>query len=293
MTEIFINSLKELFNIVVDLNKDNRYWFRGHSNTKYSLNPSAYRNLYIYEDHYGRSVEPRLVEDFEFHGDKVLLLDGEYLTTFFNKLNEENIEYDRSLNKVDQYCLAQHYGVWTPMLDWTTDLSVALFFANDKRSPGQDCAIFLLDPRKWNDFATGKSIIFNSDQVIKESDLTPLAMVGKKNDKRMCRQSGNFTVHGHMIWPLEHYNIGKDVLKKIVIPGNVADELNSYLNAFGINYASIYVEDDEKDIISRNLKAINEATLKRILEEKRNKWLATPIKDRGVTRIRIKGVRHS
>lgn len=285
MQEIHVNSVGELFETVKKINKNNNYWFRGHTAVDYVLNPSAYRKLYVFEDQFGRPVEPTEIKSFSNRGDKVLLFDRLYLMSFLKRLNEENIEYDESMNLVDQYCLAQHYGVWTPMLDWTTDFSVALFFANDKRRKKQDCAVFLLDPKKWNEFAAGENVVFNSDAVAIKSNLIPLAMKGQKWDKRMCRQSGNFTVHGHLVWPLDHYTIKEDVLIKIIIPGDVADEIKEYLDVFGINRDSIYVEDDIKDTISKELKEINEETLQNVLEMKRKVWLDTPQKDRGLLKL--------
>ncbi len=283
MKQIEINSLEELFKTVKSYNGENNYWFRGHSSVNYILNPSAYREMYVFEDQFYRPVEPRKVDDFNNHGDRVILFDTLYLNSFLTKMEEENIEYDKTLNIVEKYCLAQHYGVWTPMLDWTTDFSVALFFATDNRKKGQDCAVFLFEPRKWNDFVCREEKIFNSEEVIKKSNLYPLAMVGTRKDKRMCRQSGNFTVQGNMVWPLDHYDTKEDVLIKIIVPGNVADELKEYLEAFGINHDSIYVEDDEKDRVAKSLKDINETTRNKKLDELRKKWLATPDKDKGIS----------
>jgi hypothetical protein len=211
------------------------------------------------------------------------------LYAFVSELKKNDIFIDESLNMVDLYCLAQHYGVWTPMMDWTTDFTVALFFACDGRKDNTDCSVFMLDPEKWNDFASGYSKVFNSDEVIKISSLTPLAMYGKRDDKRMCRQSGNFTVHGNMIWPLEHYKVGDEVLIKIIIPSKVADDIAKYLRCLGITSDSIYVSDDEKDEISKVLKDFNQKKLDELLEIEKKKWEGTPKKDRGISsHIRIK-----
>ena len=285
MKTIEISDLNELFYTVRTLNEDNRYWFRGHSDVAYILNPSAFRKLYIIADQYGRPVKPRLLEFYDNSGDQIFLPDKVYLNSFFDKMEEEKIEYDKSLNLIDKYCFAQHYGVWTPMLDWTTDLSVALFFACDGRYEENACAIFLLDPKKWNEDFTGEHRVFTSDEVIKRSGLFPLAMHGKKSEKRICRQSGNFTVHGTMVWPLEKYTReDEDTLIKIIIPSGVARELNLYLDAFGINSKSIYVEKDQKDDLSKKLKMINETTLNKILNDKLKEWENTPDKDKGISR---------
>ena len=279
-----IKCLQELFDFVRDINSDNNYWFRGHADSDYILSPSAYRNIYVVADQFDRPVEPRKLETFDNHGDKILLLDKIYLASFLQELCKNNIAYDTSLNTVDLYCLAQHYGVWTPMLDWTTDFSVALFFACDGRRENTDCSVFFLEPQRWNEMITGYKKIFTSDEVKEISNLDPLAMYGKKWDKRMCRQSGNFTAHGNIVWPLERYNPDDETLIKIIIPSNVADELEVYMKCFGITHDSIYVDKDEKDEISKSLKGFNERKLKELLEEYKDKWEKTPKENRGVSR---------
>lgn len=284
MNIITISSFMELFETVKELNRDNKYWFRGHANVDYILNPSAYRNIYTIADNFGRPVEPKPVREFNNRGDKIFIPDKLYMHSFFEKLDENNIKYDKSMNIVDKYCLAQHYGVWTPMLDWSTDFIVALFFACDGRKSKQDCAVFLLDPIKWNESMLGEGKILDSEEVIKVSDIFPLAMKGKKDDKRMCRQSGNFVVHGTMVWPLEHYYVEDDVLIKIVILSKIAEQLSLYLKAFGVTRDSIYVCDDEKDKISNMLKEINHKALNDILDEFREEWINTPDDEKGVSR---------
>ena len=279
-----IDSLQELLAFVKDTNSENNYWFRGHADSNYILNPSAYRNLYVIADQFDRPVEPRKLKEFNNRGDKILLLHKIYLASFLKELNKNNITYDTSLNIVDLYCLAQHYGVWTPMMDWTTDFSVALFFACDGRKKDSDCSVFLLEPKRWNEMASGCKKIFTSDEIIKISNLIPLAIYGKKYDKRMCRQSGNFMVHGNLVWPLEHYNVDEETLIKIIIPSKVADELEVYMKCFGITHDSIYVDEDEKDEISKSLKEFNERKLKDLSEKCKNKWEMTPKEDRGISR---------
>ncbi|MGA2257967.1 MAG: FRG domain-containing protein, partial [Thermoguttaceae bacterium] len=48
---------------------------------------------------------------------------------------------------VDKYLLAQHHGLPTRLLDWTTNALAALFFAVASRSPDTDGAVFMLCPR--------------------------------------------------------------------------------------------------------------------------------------------------
>ena len=61
----------------------------------------------------------------------------------------------------------------------------------------------------------------------------------------------------------------------------MSNELENYLKAFGINKESIYVGEDEKDVISKSLKDINEKTFNKKIEEFTAEWERTPEKDRG------------
>ena len=47
--------------------------------------------------------------------------------------------------KLDGYAVLQHYGWPTPLLDFSADLEVAIFFALFDAQPGQHCIIYQLD----------------------------------------------------------------------------------------------------------------------------------------------------
>lgn len=282
MKEIKTDSITELLKAVKVLNKDNKYWFRGHADSSYELMPSAYRKLIVVQDQFHRPVEPREILPTDTHGDIVFLPDKYYLSSFFSELDRLKIVYDKNMNIVEKYCLAQHYGVWTPMLDWTTDFSVCCFFACDRRKKEASSDIYLLDPVKWNKMF-GINKVLNSNEIIEINDIFPLAMKGARDDKRMCRQSGNFTVHGNQVKPLEYYDAdsNSDVLIRITISAKAANELAEYLASFGINKDSVYVENDKKDLVSKSLKAINEDTFNSIISKYREIWLKTPDEERG------------
>ena len=106
MRVIKAKSLKGLLDTVKDLNKDNKYWFRGHADSSYVLLPSAYRKLIVVQDQFGRPVEPREILPTDTHGDVVLLPDNLYLNSFFSELDRQKIDYEKNLNIVEKYCLA-------------------------------------------------------------------------------------------------------------------------------------------------------------------------------------------
>lgn len=282
MKNISVNSLDALLENIRKYNKDGKLWFRGQSNIEFRLLPSAYRKLYVYEDQFGRPKKPELVTDYNNSGDKVYLPERLYLNTFFQYLDDKNISYDNNMNIVDKYCLAQHYGVWTPMMDWTTDVTVALFFAMNGMKKNAKTALYILNPLVMNELFTGKKRIFNSVEVIEECKLFPIAMHGGKNDKRMCRQSGNFTVHGELIWPLDHYAKSDEFIVKIEISETLSVEIYDYLFICGINNDSIYVSSDIKDNISEEARKVNAIDIEKIVNDMYQKWDKTPEINRGV-----------
>lgn len=50
----------------------------------------------------------------------------------------------------------------------------------------------------------------------------------------MCRQSGNFTIHGQMVWPIDYLYNAKEFLKRIEIPNSVCHDLQNILSGLGV-----------------------------------------------------------
>lgn len=65
-------------------------------------------------------------------------------------------------------------------------------------------------------------------------EIFPVAFYGPKNDMRMCRQSGNFTIHGQMVWPIDYLYNAKEFLKRIEIPNSVCHDLQNILSGLGV-----------------------------------------------------------
>ena len=285
MKLLTINTLSELLDIVLQYNYNNRYWFRGQSNSSYKLIPSAYRELYIIEDQYHRPGEPRLMTDLdEGRGDSVYIPSRLYKTAFFEKLDSISVQYDKKMGIIEEFCFAQHYGLYTPMMDWTTDLSVALFFACDGNRCDTDAALFLVDPCRWNYHTSDNDKVFSMQEVEKIGTFLPVAMKGPQYDKRMCRQSGNFIVFGANVQPMERLNPPDETLIKIVIPKKLINRLKELLNAAGVNRNSIYVSEDCKDLISKEvMNYINSTVLVDFIKERTDLWNNTPESDRGIS----------
>ena len=99
----------------------------------------------------------------------------------------------------------------------------------------------------------------------------PCCIKGTPTDKRICRQSGNFTIHGSMVWPIDHRSIVQEVIHKIFIPYSVYSEINEMLEALDINCKSIYGKLDI-DLISNNISTQAMTDFQKNISELINKY---------------------
>jgi hypothetical protein len=120
-------------NNVIGPDVHRRIWYRGHSNRRYVLAPGVYRPTFTNRAQtiYGRDIE-----------DKCHNLERETLTDFRTSgaalLNRDDLE--------ELYFVAQHHGLSTRLLDWTTNPLAGLFFASCSND-ADDGDLFVIDAR--------------------------------------------------------------------------------------------------------------------------------------------------
>jgi len=106
--------------------------FRGQSNTDWKLIPTAYRTIVMhtsatdFDASCVAQIERDTYREFDIAADRQL----------------------RGLDSLERLSRAQHHGVPTRLLDWSSNLFVALFFAVSA-SFDKDCAIWCLDLSKF------------------------------------------------------------------------------------------------------------------------------------------------
>lgn len=164
----------------------------------------------------------------------------------------------------------QHHGAPTRLLDWSENLFVALYFSLSASPPGDHqgtthpehpCrpAVWLLDPRKWNQKVPqlrdlDVSVLTTADEELepyqpaatadrfRKRQKTPVALWGTHNSARIVAQRGAFTIAGGECQPMEHYakqeGLG-EALWKLELQGDRAALLRD-LGWLGFSESMVY-----------------------------------------------------
>ena len=128
MSEIikFVKTFEEILSAFTK-KKYFTFFFRGQSDSEYKLTPSIFRekNKKLLENEVGMNMEMLR---------KHPKIEGKYLD-----------------NNIISLLVCQHFGLPTRLLDWTLDLSVAVFFSciSNKNEDGR---VLYLSPYQWNLF---------------------------------------------------------------------------------------------------------------------------------------------
>ena len=232
---------------------NSRPWFRGHANKAYELKPTLLRSQFIdsYKVENHKQFEKNLVCDF--------------ITRAGNEVPD----------KIDTWQLLglmRHYEMPTRLLDWTTSLSVAIYFAVADSVSGVDVVdphIWMMNPHLLNHKVTGRIIVFDS---VDEIDLSyfecligtkeyrykgPVALKLPLNNPRIRAQRGCFTFHGagldgtHIEKMLTLDKVGSRIARRIDIPTDLVDKLRLMLELDGVDEYFVYPELHN---LSRSLK---------------------------------------
>lgn len=210
-------------------------WFRGTSNATYSLLPGFYR--------------PAVIEARK----KYELEEDDYRTEFELKATP----YLRDMQAEspwEKYCLMQHYGLPTRLLDWSESALIALYFAVGAEMPSTaDAAVWMLDPWWFNKVTVKDDNLFFTWEKKTQSYLPPLfsnaampqlpmAIQAAYNSPRISAQRGLFTVHGKKEEGLEILcnSRRKTRLVKIVIEQSSICAVRRQLRTAGITATSVY-----------------------------------------------------
>jgi hypothetical protein len=138
--------------------------------------------------------------------------------------------------KMDLLILAQHYGLKTRLLDWTTNPLIALWFACSSNREG-DAFVYALDAQQHLDANP-----YNKDP----STITKTqAFQPRFNNSRIVAQQGWFTIHTFSartkrFVPLENNAAMMGDLEEFVIPADRRREILLSLDRHGVSARTVY-----------------------------------------------------
>jgi hypothetical protein len=147
-------------------------------------------------------------------------------------------------------------------MDWTESLTCALYFAHRAWKPGQEAAIYILDPQALNGLALDRTEIACIDDEglgnfpshlwhpvsIENMNLRTVAVLPYHSNPRTIAQRAMFTLNGSSLLPLEDQFDGKlvkeNVLMKFLLPSSICESVRRYLSLSGVD-DFIYFPDFE------------------------------------------------
>jgi len=124
-----ISNMHDLSSLINDLGAKKGLVFRGHASAKWMLKPTLLRN------------------------DDGLKVDVHAQLERFRKYIIGKIDNIKEYSDSEVWAVGQHYGLKTPMLDWTVSVGVALFFALSEDSGSEEFSpiLYALDAEKLNE----------------------------------------------------------------------------------------------------------------------------------------------
>lgn len=217
MNEVRISTFQEYHEIVSEyaqIGQGTRYFFRGLSDNKYDLKPSLGRldlseNIYYSEKNIFDMFKCQAIQFI----DKIPANDWEWLA------------------------LAQHSGLPTRLMDWTTNPLIALYFASLPLVPdhpeleSKEFTVYLLIKKTGIKYQTLSGDPFKYE----ENDIVAIPHVSAK----MKNQFGYFSIQKDYTKSFIDF-INPHRFQKIIFNSSLKKEMQSILLGYGINECTIY-----------------------------------------------------
>jgi len=259
MKQFVASSVSEYISILKSVKWLKQAWFRGHSLSKYKLEPSIFRGKKYVSNLMGRK------------GDKnrswTRPQNGNYEFMDHNIANKimRKVYLTKKLTPLELMFKNQHNGIPTRLLDFTTNSLTALFFCvenmeywnkshttkivkeeiNDTAEYTEySGAVILIDPFYTNHNTLSVDRIIETEKDIKKAFLAgfglPFALNPPIIDERIRVQNGKFIYFGSQLEEYETYDIFRKKLIKIHIPNACKKDILSELYLKKITHSSIY-----------------------------------------------------
>ena len=190
--------------------------------------------LYRGQEDANWTLNPRIARDVPKN---VVLKEEADLIKEFKRLGRSMLTQDVLSNEWDLLAFAQHHGLKTRLLDWTTNPLIAAWFAFEKEVNVEERAIWVLqlDERDIADTSYGSPFKKKRTMAYKPNHVT----------QRITAQSGWFTTHtfnteSDSFIALEDNVSYNGKLEKLVFDNALRVEITSTLSIFGINALSVF-----------------------------------------------------
>lgn len=306
-----ITNISEYIDVLSKIKKiegNKELWYRGQIDASYSLCPNIYRNAKEISTPYGNDINPKSVS-WDRRGQQVIFPNIKRMLEDLKERLKEKVKFEIN-NDFEWMFLGQHYGMLTPLLDWSEDPLVGLFFAMDGLSESNSydidqelneferygrisnaAAVYTLNPGELNKYSNFYHVDENEnkkflDYPVKINDSNmdvfrgyidgeqffPLCIKAPKREYRICRQSGNFVCLGRNIQPIDSYNICRDLLYKIYIPYGSISTIKRELEILNITPEAIYGEKSYMDDYANEIRVQEEENFKTLIGELKQKY---------------------
>lgn len=147
-------------------------------------------------------------------------------------------------NELEWLSLAQHHGMATRLLDWTTNPLAAAWFAIHRPCPDEFGIIWMFDPPIGDVIKAGQAASTKPFDGARSKIFQP-----NITTSRIQSQNGWFTLHKYhsstnRFTAFENNKIYNKYLTKIKIPGERFSQIRFQLDRLGINERSLFPDID-------------------------------------------------